>query len=78
MLALITYPALLESNEFPEDAKSRAREILSGCKGASVGSYSDSPGLEVIRRHVAKYIEDRDGYPANWQNIMLCAGASEG
>jgi len=78
VLALITYPALLESNEFPEDAKSRAREILSGCKGASVGSYSDSPGLEVIRRHVAKYIEDRDGYPAHWQNIMLCAGASEG
>ena len=20
----------------------------------------------------------RDGYPSNWQNIMLCAGASEG
>jgi len=78
VLALITYPALLDSAEFPEDAKERARAILAGCKGSSVGSYSDSPGIEVIRRHVADYISERDGFPANWQNIMLCAGASEG
>jgi len=78
VLALITCPSLLESNDFPEDAKDRARQILAGCKGASVGSYSDSPGLEVIRRNVAAYIEERDGYPADWTNIMLCAGASEG
>lgn len=78
VLALITHPPLLESAEFPEDAKSRARDILAGCKGSSVGSYSDSPGLEVIRRHVASYIEERDGHPAEWSNIMLCAGASEG
>jgi len=78
VLALVTYPALLTSPEFPEDAKARAREILSGCKGSSVGSYSDSPGVEVIRRHVASYIEQRDGFPARWQDVMLCAGASEG
>jgi len=78
VLALITHPPLLESNDFPEDAKSRARDILAGCKGSSVGSYSDSPGLEVIRRHVADYIQARDGHPSHWTNIMLCAGASEG
>ena len=33
MLALITHPPLLESNEFPEDVKQRARGILQGCKG---------------------------------------------
>merc|ERR1711970_807735 len=60
------------------DAKDRARAILKGCRGASVGSYSDSPGIEIIRRHVADYIAERDGFPANWQNITLCAGASEG
>ena len=27
--------------------------------GASVGSYSDSPGIEIIRRHVADYIAER-------------------
>ena len=48
-------------------------------QGSSVGSYSDSAGLEVIRRHVADYIQNRDGgVPSNWENIVLCAGASEG
>lgn len=79
VLALITHPPLLDTDQFPEDAKVRARAILGGCKGASVGSYSDSPGLELIRRHVAQYIQDRDGGVASdWQNVILCAGASEG
>merc|ERR1712037_605176 len=46
--------------------------------GSSVGSYTDSPGMEIIRRHVAEYISERDGSPADWRNVMLCAGASEG
>lgn len=71
-------PSLLEDSHFPEDAKGRARDILDGCKGSSLGSYSDSPGIEIIRRHVADYIERRDGHPASWENIVLCAGASEG
>ena len=79
VLALITHPPLLETGDFPEDAKARARAILAGCKGGSVGSYSDSPGLELIRRHVAEYITNRDGgIESDWKNIMLCAGASEG
>jgi len=79
VLAIVTHPPLLESDDFPEDAKSRARAILEGCKGGSVGSYSDSPGLEIIRRHVAEYIKQRDGgIESDWQKIILCAGASEG
>ena len=78
VLALITHPPLLDTDQFPEDAKSRARAILAGCKGGSVGSYSDSPGLEVIRRHVAEYIMERDGgIESDWRNIILCAGVSE-
>merc|ERR1711971_248644 len=79
VLAIVTHPPLLESPDFPDDAKSRARDILNGCKGGSVGSYSDSPGLEIIRRHVAEYVKERDGgIESDWQKIMLCAGASEG
>ena len=78
VMAIVTHPPLLESADFPEDAKSRARAILEGCKGGSVGSYSDSPGLEIIRRHVAEYIKERDGgIESDWHNIILCAGASE-
>lgn len=78
VLALVTYPELLKSADFPEDAKNRAQAILAGCRGGSVGSYSDSAGIEIIRRHVAQYIEKRDGgVPADWNNIILSAGASE-
>lgn len=42
------------------------------------GCYSDSAGLELIRNHVAQYIERRDGFPSNPSDIVLCAGASEG
>jgi aspartate/methionine/tyrosine aminotransferase len=43
------------------------------------GSYTDSPGIEVIRKHVAQYIERRDGgIPCDWQDVILSAGASDG
>jgi alanine transaminase len=74
VLALVTYPELLSDSRFPADAKERAKTILAGCRGGSVGSYTDSPGIEVIRRHAAQYIERRDGIPSDWQNIILSAG----
>lgn len=43
-----------------------------------LGSYSDSKGLMVIREHVAEYLETRDGYPADPNNIFMLGGASEG
>ncbi|XP_033626127.1 alanine aminotransferase 1-like [Asterias rubens] len=78
VVALCTYPKLLEDKNFPEDAKERARRILHSCKGGSIGSYSDSTGLDVIRHDAADYIQRRDGgIPSNPDNIMLSAGASE-
>ncbi|XP_057664641.1 alanine aminotransferase 1 [Diorhabda carinulata] len=77
VLALVAYPKLLDDPTFPEDAKQRAKTILQGCRGSSVGSYTDSPGIEIIRKHVAQYIEDRDGIPADWQNIVVSGGASD-
>uniref|UniRef100_A0A646QDW4 alanine transaminase n=1 Tax=Hemiscolopendra marginata TaxID=943146 RepID=A0A646QDW4_9MYRI len=78
VVTLCSYPTLLEDSRFSESAKNRARRVLDACRGHSVGSYSDSPGLEVIRRDVATYIERRDGHSANYEDIMLCAGASDG
>lgn len=49
---------------------------MCGCRGKSAGSYSLSQGIEIVRRHVAEYIEKRDGHPANWQDICLSNGAS--
>jgi len=78
VVALVSYPVLLDSPDFPDDCKERARVILGGCKGGSAGAYTDSCGIEVIRRHVAAYIEKRDGgIPSDYSNIILSNGASE-
>ncbi|KAH8362085.1 hypothetical protein KR200_002216, partial [Drosophila serrata] len=79
LMALTFEKRLLDSPEYPDDVKQRACAILDGCQGQSVGSYTDSAGLEVVRRQVTKYIEKRDGgIPSDWQNIYLTAGASPG
>nr|CAH8873608.1 unnamed protein product [Trichobilharzia regenti] len=77
LTAVTTLPNLFDDKSIPEDAKSRAMAILSGCSGSSVGSYSHSLGLEVVRRNVAKYIYERDGVESNWEDIFLSNGATE-
>jgi alanine transaminase len=44
----------------------------------SIGAYSHSKGITHIRENVAKFIERRDGYSADPENIYLTQGASEG
>lgn len=79
VVALCTYPDLLDSPRFPKDAKSRASRILQSCGGYSLGSYSASQGVTCIREDVAHYIEKRDGgIPADPDNIYLTTGASDG
>lgn len=79
VLALSTYPDLLmNSPDFPQDAKSRAKRILAACKGGSLGSYSDSAGLLSVREDIAAYIANRDGHPCNPDDIIMSTGASDG
>jgi len=79
VLALCTYPELLKSNEFPSDAKQRATRILDGCGGKSVGAYTASVGIEVVRNDISKFIEARDGgVSSDPNNIFLLTGASDG
>ncbi|XP_074841676.1 alanine aminotransferase 1 isoform X2 [Carettochelys insculpta] len=76
--ALCLCPELLDEPLFPEDAKQRARRLLAACGGQSVGAYSVSSGIELIRQDVVRYIERRDrGIPANPANIYLSTGASD-
>lgn len=78
VLALVIDPTNFNESKYPEDAKKRAKAILEGCGGQSVGSYSDSAGIEIIRHHAADYIQNRDGgIPSRWEDIYLCAGASQ-
>ena len=78
-MSLCVTPYLLDDPKFPEDAKERAKRLLAGCKGHTIGSYTDGNGIEVIRQDVAKYIQERDGgVPSNPDDILLCAGAADG
>ncbi|KAL1739381.1 pyridoxal phosphate-dependent transferase, partial [Schizophyllum fasciatum] len=76
--ALCEWPALeeLAPNAFPKDVIARARELREEI--GSVGAYSHSQGVPLIRQSVAKFIEERDGFPANPDHIFLTGGASAG
>ncbi|XP_024875961.1 alanine aminotransferase 1-like isoform X1 [Temnothorax curvispinosus] len=79
VLTLTVSPNLLNDPSYPEDAKARARMVLEGCKGGSVGAYSESAGIERVRKDVARYIQERDGgIPCDYHNIILSNGASDG
>ncbi|KAL5478369.1 ALT1 [Sanghuangporus weigelae] len=76
--ALTEYPELIEKAKdlFPEDAIERAKELLE--EVGSIGAYSHSQGVPLIRKSVADFIAERDGYPADPGHIFLTAGASAG
>ncbi|KAM4017760.1 alanine aminotransferase 2 [Anomaloglossus baeobatrachus] len=79
VVALCTYPDLMDNPRFACDAKDRARRILESCGGQSLGSYSASQGVTCIREDVARYIERRDGgVPTDPDDIYLTTGASDG
>ena len=83
VLALTENPALLENEEalkssfgYKQDSIDRARWLLKEVQ--SVGAYSGSAGATGIRQSVANFIERRDGFPSNKDDIYLSAGASSG
>ncbi|CAF3592617.1 unnamed protein product [Adineta steineri] len=73
-----TYPPLMDMSDFPIDIKQRVKRLLNACSGKSLGSYTESQGIVTVREDIANYIECRDGYSANPNNIYLCNGATEG
>ncbi|XP_062360994.1 alanine aminotransferase 1 [Cinclus cinclus] len=75
--ALCLCPELMKDPSLPSDAKERAQRLLEACGGRSVGSYSASPGVPMVRENVARYIERRDGVPSKAEDIFLSTGASD-
>lgn len=77
-MALCTYPELLKTDLFPNDAKERAEKFLNACPGKSVGSYTDGLGLALVREQISKFLFKRDNIPACSEDIFITAGASDG
>ncbi|KAL1920378.1 uncharacterized protein VTP21DRAFT_755 [Calcarisporiella thermophila] len=81
--SLVEYPELLlpENRDkvsalYPSDAIERAALLLQHI--GNIGAYSHSQGIPHIRQNVSRFIEDRDGHPANPDHIFLTQGASAG
>ena len=39
---------------------------------------ADSVGVEVIRKAIPMYIEERDGTPCDYNDVFMSTGASDG
>ena len=80
-LALCDCPELLDHPDagrlFEPDAIQRARQLVAEAPGGT-GAYSHSQGLAGVRRDVARFIEQRDGFGADPEQIFLTDGASAG
>ena len=70
---------LLNTNAISVDAKKRAKKFIDSVEYPhALGAYTASPGLPIVRQSVKRYMEERDGYPADINNIFLLNGASDG
>ena len=67
---------LLESGLFPSDVVERAQAYFRATGANGVGAYTDSVGLQLVREEVARFIEERDGFPADPNDLALSAHAA--
>mmetsp|Transcript_31728 Transcript_31728/g.53523 ORF Transcript_31728/g.53523 Transcript_31728/m.53523 type:complete len:485 (+) Transcript_31728:57-1511(+) len=76
VLSLVLNPSLKDRATFPNDVVQRAQVYLDAIPG--MGAYTESQGMLTVRKEISKFLEDRDGYPANPDDIFLTNGASDG
>jgi len=76
VLSLIAFPELISKAPqigMPPDVIERAQLLLKAT-GGGLGAYSGAQGLLFVRETVCKFIEARDGFPSNPNNILLTDG----
>jgi len=82
VLSLVESPWLMENEaikkQFPADVIARAKYYLEDLNINGTGPYSHSQGVPVVRKEVADFITQRDGYKASPNDIFLTNGASGG
>ncbi|XP_034412092.1 alanine aminotransferase 1-like isoform X1 [Cyclopterus lumpus] len=76
VLAACLYPQLVDSDTLPVDVRQRARMLLRGCAGGSVGSYTAPAGTSEIVHGISEFITRRDGgAPSYPENIYISPGS---
>ena len=61
---------------FNHDVISRASKYLADI--SSVGSYTESQGIFSVRQEISQFLQQRDGYASDPEDIFVTNGASEG
>jgi alanine transaminase len=69
-------PDLEHRCEFKSDVLARAKRYMGSIP--TTGVYTQSQGIMEVREDVAAFLEKRDGFKANIDDIFLTNGASEG
>ena len=70
----VDHPKVYEM--FPRDVVERAKEYRAIIGPSGTGAYTHSQGILGLRKHIAEFIQNRDGYRAYPGNIFLTNGAS--
>eukprot|EP00485_Elphidium_margaritaceum_P015036 CAMPEP_0202729172 /NCGR_PEP_ID=MMETSP1385-20130828/185993_1 /ASSEMBLY_ACC=CAM_ASM_000861 /TAXON_ID=933848 /ORGANISM="Elphidium margaritaceum" /LENGTH=501 /DNA_ID=CAMNT_0049395429 /DNA_START=131 /DNA_END=1636 /DNA_ORIENTATION=+ len=80
VLACVLYPPLMEDKNqlFPKDVCDRAKKLLASTAHTNIGAYTNSQGLKCSRESVAQFLQRRDGFASDADNIFLINGASAG
>jgi len=79
VLSVMINPRLMACTDISRDARERANKFIKSVEYPdALGAYTASHGFAVTRESVKKYIEERDGYPTDINNIYLTDGASDG
>lgn len=81
VVALCAAPFLMDDPRtvaaFPSDAIARARKYLQALRGG-LGAYQDSKGTGLLCEEVCDFVERRDGFRPQADDIFLTNGASDG
>ena len=80
IISALLNPDLLDSDLICEDAKKRVTHMNTLFTTPIGGYTNNSKGHAQVRQAIEKYIDNRDGHHvhADWNNIFLTNGASEG
>ncbi|KAI3408870.1 hypothetical protein GPALN_007464 [Globodera pallida] len=78
IIACVSEPELMKKHSnLPGDVLQKAALLLRACAGESAGAYTQSTGIDLIRTHVAQFVERRDRVPCDPESVCISGGASE-
>jgi aspartate/methionine/tyrosine aminotransferase len=75
VVSIAEYPKLAKLNPYPQEVVDRALEFLDNSP-AIMGAYSSLQGHPSVRQDIARFVEQRDGFPADPELIYCSEGAT--